>query len=65
MIKNNFETNQKTLDLFPVSGKKVELSYTGEQISSDGGLLLLLLREVENQIGLIDGLSPCISDARD
>jgi len=63
MIKNNFETTQKTLDLFPVSGKKVELSYTGEQISSDGGLLLL--REVESQLGLLDGLSSCITDTRD
>jgi len=63
MIKNNSETNQKTLDLFPVADKKIELSYTGEQISSDGGLLLL--REVENQIGLIDGLSFCITDTRD
>lgn len=63
MIKNNFETIQKTLDLFPASGKKVELSYTGEQISSDGGLLLL--REVESQLGLLDGLSSCITDTRD
>lgn len=63
MIKNNFETNQKISDLFPVADKKIELSYTGEQISSDGGLLLL--REVENQIGLINGISSCIKDIRD
>ncbi len=63
MIKNNFETNQQTLDLLPVSGKKIELSYSGEQISSDGGLLLL--REVENQVKLIDGISSCITDKRD
>lgn len=63
MIKNNFETNQKTLDLFPIGDKKIELSYTGDQISSDGGLLLL--REIENQIKLIDGISSCITDTRD
>lgn len=63
MLEKNFETNQKTLDLFPIAGKKIELSYTGEQISSDGGLLLL--REVENQIRLIDGISSCITDTRD
>jgi hypothetical protein len=63
MLERNFETNQKTLDLFPIAGKKIELSYTGEQISSDGGLLLL--REVENQIRLIDGISSCITDTRD
>jgi hypothetical protein len=63
MLEKNFETNQKTLDLFPIAGKKIELSYTGEQISSDGGLLLL--REVENQTGLISGISCCITDTRD
>lgn len=39
MIKNNFETNLKIVDLFPVAGKKMEPSFTVEQISSDGGLL--------------------------
>ena len=63
MLKNNFETSPLILDLFPVSGKPVELSFTGDQISSDGGLLLL--REVENQLGLIDRISACITDNRD
>lgn len=63
MIINNFESSTKNFDLFPVSGKQVELSFTGEQISSDGGLLLL--REVENQLGLIDRISNCITDNRD
>ena len=51
MIKNNFETTQLNLDLLPVSGKNIELNYSGDHISSDGGLLLL--REIEKQIGLI------------
>jgi len=63
MIKNNFENTQLNLDLFPVLNKKVELSFTGDEISSDGGLLLL--RELENQIGLIDKVSNCIIDNRD
>jgi len=42
--------------------KKVEVKFTMEKTSNDGGLLLL--REVENQIGLIDGLSNCINDER-
>ncbi|MDD4226864.1 MAG: transposase [Mariniphaga sp.] len=63
MLEKKFENSQKILDLFPVSDKKIELSYTGEQISSDGGLLLL--REVENQTGLINGISSCITDIRD
>jgi hypothetical protein len=63
MLKNNFESIPKNLELFPVSGKQVELSFTGDQISSDGGLLLL--RELENQLGLIDRISNCITDNRD
>jgi hypothetical protein len=63
MLKNNFESIPQNLELFPVSGKQVELSFTGDQISSDGGLLLL--RELENQSGLIDRISNCITDNRD
>ena len=63
MIKNNSETTTQILELFPVSKKQVELSYTGEQISSDGGLLLL--REVEAQLNLIKNISSCITDTRD
>lgn len=63
MLKNNSETTTPNLDLFPVAGKNIELSFSGDQISSDGGLLLL--REVENQSGLIDRISSCITDNRD
>lgn len=63
MIKNNFENRAPTLTLLPVKGKKVEVSFSGDRISSDGGLLLL--REVENQIGVIDRISNCITDNRD
>ena len=57
--------NSKPPTLFNLSGlgnKKVEVKFTMEKTSNDGGLLLL--REVENQIGLIDGLSNCINDER-
>ena len=63
MIENNFENENAILNLFPTSNKKVELTYSGEQISSDGGLLLL--REVENMTGIIEKLSFCITDTRD
>jgi len=43
--------------------KKVELTYSGARISSDGGLLLL--REVDNQLGLMEAISNCIIDTRD
>jgi len=42
--------------------KKVEVKFTMEKTSNDGGLLLL--REVENQISLINGLANCIKDGR-
>jgi hypothetical protein len=57
--------NSKQPTLFNLSGlgnKKVEVKFTMEKTSNDGGLLLL--REVENQIGLIGGLSNCINDER-
>ncbi len=63
MLLKNSENTTLNFELFPVSGKPVELSFTGEQISSDGGLLLL--REVENKIGFMDRISSCITDSRD
>ena len=63
MIENISENENPILDLFPVSNKKVELSFSGERISSDGGLLLL--REVENQLGILERISFCITDVRD
>jgi len=49
-------------DLAPVSKKPVELTFTGEKISTEGGLLLL--REIDNQTGLLDAISDCIADHR-
>ncbi len=63
MIKNYSETTPIVHELFPVSNKQIELSFTGDDISSDGGLLLL--GEVENQAGLINRISNCITDNRD
>lgn len=63
MIEKNPENSQFKLELLSVEKKKIELSFTKEQISSDGGLLLL--REVENQIGLIRSVANSITDTRD
>ena len=60
---NKIKNKQTTLNLFSVKNKPVELSYTGEKISSDGGVLLL--KEIENQINIIKDLSDCINDERD
>lgn len=59
-----FENNsQKTLfNLSQVEGKQVEVQFTLENTSSNGGLLLL--KEVDNQIGLTERLSLCINDLR-
>jgi hypothetical protein len=61
--KQEISKNQNQLSLIPVKNKKVELSFSGERISSDGGLLLL--KEVEKQIGIIDSLCDGIKDTRD
>lgn len=49
-------------DIKPLNKKPIELSFTSEKVSSDGGLLLL--REVENQIGILSALTDCIDDTR-
>jgi hypothetical protein len=42
--------------------KKVEVAFTSERTSNDGGLLLL--NEVDKQIGLLGKLAGCITDTR-
>lgn len=68
---NNYQSTSAKISnstqpvLFNLSGlgkKKVEVKFTMEKTSNDGGLLLL--REVEKQIGLISGLANCIKDER-
>ena len=46
-----------------MDNKAVHLEFTGDDTSSDGGLLLL--REVENQVGVIKAFSEAIEDHRD
>ena len=55
-------SGQQNLNLLNVGQKSVELNFDGGQISSDGGLLLL--REVENQVGIIDAITGTINDKR-
>ena len=49
-------------ELSPVLKKAIEVSFTAEKASSDGGLLLL--KEIENNIGIINTISSCIKDNR-
>ena len=50
------------MQLFPMQGKRVEASFSGEHISSDGGALLL--REVENRTGILADFAAAIADNR-
>ena len=43
--------------------RKIEANFEGGNVSSDGGVLLL--REAERRLGLIEALSACLPDPRD
>jgi len=73
MSKNTKSNNAKSSDLekdnqtvlfelSPVAKKPIELSFVAENVSVDGGLLLL--KEVENNIRIIDSICGCIKDDR-
>lgn len=65
MSKNTNSPRLNSPILFNLSDfnkKPVEVKFITEQISHDGGLLLL--NEVEKQNGLIDKLAKCINDPR-
>ena len=49
---------------FPaVCGKPVHVAFDGGRLTSDGGVLLLA--QIERQLGLADRLAKCIEDPRD
>ena len=67
-IEDHKDMNKNTasnipLHLLTVKGKSVIADFDGGQMSSDAGLLLL--REVEQQLGIINSLTDVIYDARD
>ena len=55
-------SDQALFNLSNFRKKQVEVTFSAEQTSHDSGLLLL--NEVEKQIGLIDRLAGCIKDPR-
>ena len=57
------ENNQLELEFPSVCGKNVVADFEGGTTSSDAGLLLL--RETERTVGIIDRLTGCIPDNRD
>src|ERR1700709_1335629 len=56
------ETSPTLPGLSPVCGKRIEARFDGTHLSSDGGLLVL--REVEQRLGLAQRLAGCIVDPR-
>src|SRR5262247_4551523 len=51
------------LPLAPVGGKAVELDFEGGRLSSDAGLILL--KDINDQLGLTRALAAVLSDSRD
>jgi len=49
-------------NLSPVCKKPIEMSFSAEKISSDGGLLLL--REIEGRNGILQSIANCIQEDR-
>ena len=56
------ETTPPLLGLSPVAGKAIIARFDGGQISSDAGVLVL--REVEQRLGVAECLAACIDDPR-
>src|ERR1035437_552795 len=62
IISDENSVQKPLFNLSSIRNKPVEVSFSSEKISSDGGLLLL--KEIENQIGIIDAITSCIKDTR-
>ena len=63
--KDTTTSEYKHGDLFnlgPVRDKGLEVSFNGADISSEGGLLLL--KECEQRIGIVDAIAACVKDIR-
>lgn len=61
--QKNFTAKERPLfDLPAINRKRVEVSFTAQEVSSDGGLLLL--KETERHVGIIKAISECITDTR-
>lgn len=54
------ECTQKSFDFPPVKRRKIEASFDGGDITSDGGVLLL--RQVDKQLGLTAAVAKVLED---
>ena len=57
------ECNSQSIDFARVGGRRVVADFNGGRLTTDAGVLLL--REVDRQIGLIDAVNDCLPDPRD
>ena len=63
-ISNTPEVSaSEPMKLTPVKGKKVIVDFDGGQMSSDAGALLL--KETEQQVGIIEAIKTALNDRRD
>lgn len=56
------ENTQLSFSFASISGKKVVVDFSGEQVTSDAGVLLL--REVANRVKLVERIANAIRDFR-
>ena len=56
------ESSQKTLSFASISGRRIEADFDGGMTTSDGGVLLL--RQAESKIGIVDRTVEALSDRR-
>jgi len=61
-IENSNDKQGVLFGISAVRNKEVTLSFTGSDISSDGGLVLL--KECEQQVGIIKSIAGCLRDER-
>jgi ribosomal protein S3AE len=54
--------NQLSFEFKMISGTRVTADFTGGEVTSDGGVLLV--REIADRIGIIDRLTDAIVDSR-
>jgi hypothetical protein len=56
------QSQGKLFDLQSIDNKRIEVGFTAQEVSSDGGLLLI--RDIEQRIGIVKAIASCLTDTR-